>query len=103
MSLPRSSMVRNRRIFPLLSLRGPLLAFFAGNLESLFLIGGGLNSIRNADFFFPLETDASFVLMDILDLFEADCSAAVCIQVVATNATHRLHTSIARNLVELFQ
>jgi len=101
--LPLNSMVRNRRMFPLLSFKGPVLleTFFRG-LGVVFFTGGGLNSIRNADFSFPLERDAPFVLTEGLDLFVLDCAEA-CRHSVAIKQQQTILTRVTQNIVECFQ
>ena len=89
-------------MLPFLSFNGPVLAGTElRRLEAFRFMGGGLNSIRNADFFFPLESDAPLVLTDGLDLFTA--CAEVSMQGLAITARQRLHRTTARSVTEQFQ
>lgn len=90
-------------MFPFVSLSGPLLAatLFRG-FGADFFIEGGLNSRRNADFFFPLEREAPFVLTDGLDVFFV-YSEDACMGCAAITRLQAKQISVTRNTVECVQ
>jgi len=101
--LPLSSTVRNNRMFPLLSLSGPVLVVPRFPRRALlFFTGGGLKRSRNADFFFPLEIVAPLVLTEGLAFFVSGC-AKDCVYVAVKNKQQSRHIHSAQSLYENFQ